>query len=150
MTPEAAEEPSLLPIGWKEYIAFPEWGLRRLRAKIDTGATTSALDVASCDVEDTPSGPMARLSVVLNRRRPDKVKVVRLPVVRTVVVRNSSGSAESRPVVAALMRLGPVEKRIHITLTRRKGMRCRMLLGREALSGAFLVDVRRKYVYSSV
>ncbi len=72
---------------------------------------------------------------------------MRVPVLRFVVVRNSSGVAERRPVVEALMRLGPVEKRICLTVTRRPGMRCRMLLGREALLGDFVVDVRRKYVY---
>ena len=51
-------------------------------------------------------------------------------------------------MVEVLVRLGPVEKRIHLTVTRRTGMRCRMLLGRAALLGDFMVDVRRKYVYS--
>jgi hypothetical protein len=42
------------------------------------------------------------------------------------------------------VRLGPVEKKIQLTLTFRTGMRCRMLLGRQALAGDFLVDVTRK------
>ncbi len=72
MTPEPAEPPSPLLIGWKEYVAFPEWGLRRIRAKIDTGACTSALDVAGCDVEETPAGPIAHLRLALNSRRPTR------------------------------------------------------------------------------
>ena len=55
---------------------------------------------------------------------------------------------ERRPVVEALVRLGPVEKRIRLTVTNRAVMRCRMLLGREALQDDFVVDVRRKYVCS--
>ncbi len=143
----ASEPPPPLLIGWKEYVVFPGWGLRRVRAKIDTGACTSALDVASYEVEETAAGPIAHLRLVLNRQRPDKVKEVRVPVLRSVVVRNSGGVAERRPVVEALLRLGPVEKRIRLTVTRRAGMRFRILLGREALAGDFVVDVRRKYVY---
>ena len=145
-TPEPGQPPPLLLIGWKEYVVFPEWGLRRVRAKIDTGACTSALDVAGYDIEETPAGAIAHLRLTLNRRLPDKVKLVSAPVVRSVVVRNSGGIAERRPVVEALVRLGPVEKRIHLTLTRRTGMRCRMLLGRAALNGHFVVDVRSKYI----
>ena len=145
MTPGDAEPPPC-SIGWKEYVAFPEWGLRRVRAKIDTGACTSALDVASYELEETPTGPFALLRIVINRHRPDKIREVRVPVVRFANVRNSGGVAERRPVVEALVRLGPVEKRIRLTVTHRAVMRCRMLLGREALQGDFVVDVRRKYV----
>jgi hypothetical protein len=147
MTPRPAGPSSPLIIGWKEYVAFPEWHVRRVRAKIDTGACTSALDVAGCEVEETPAGPIAHLRLTLNRRRPEKVKVLDLPVVRFVIVRNSGGVAERRPVVEALMRLGPVEKRIRLTVARREGMRYRILLGREALAGDFMVDVGRKFVY---
>jgi hypothetical protein len=147
MTTEPVVPPSPLPIGWKEYVALPGWGVRRVRAKIDTGACTSALDVAGCEVEETPAGPVALLRLVLNRLRPERVRLVRTPVVRFVIVRNSGGAAERRPVVEVLARVGPVEKRIRLTVTSRAGMRCRMLLGREALRGAFVVDVRRKYVY---
>jgi hypothetical protein len=147
MTTEPVVPPSPLPIGWKEYVALPEWGVRRIRAKIDTGACTSALDVAGFEVEDTPAGPVVLMRLVLNRRRPERVRLVRAPVVRFAVVRNSGGAAERRPVVEVLARLGPVERRIRLTVTRRAGMRFRMLLGREALRGAFVVDVGRKYVY---
>ncbi len=135
-------------IGWKEYVAFPEWGLRRVRAKIDTGACTSALGVAGYELEETPTGPVAVLRLILNRGRPDKVRELRVPVLRFAVVRNSGGVAERRPVVEALIRLGTIEKRIRLTVTHRSLMRCRMLLGREALQGDFVVDVQRKYVCS--
>ena len=148
MPPGAAEPSMPRVIGWKEYVAFPDWGLRRVRAKIDTGACTSALGVAGYELEETPAGAVAVLRIVLNRRRPDKVREVRVPVLRFAIVRNSGGVAERRPVVEALVRLGPVEKRIRLTVTHRAVMRCRMLLGREALRGDFVVDVRQKYVCS--
>ena len=63
-----------------------------------------------------------------------------------VVVSNSSGMREQRPLVETTLRLGPVTKRVRLTITNRAGMRFPMLLGREALAGCFLVDVSPKYL----
>ena len=134
----------LLRIGRRERIDFPEWGMRRIRAKIDTGAFSSTLDVAGYDLAEGPGGPEVCLRVVRNRRRPDLACVVRAPVVGWTDVRSSNGEGQRRPVIEALVRLGPVTRRIRLTVTDRSRMRCRMLLGRQALAGAFLVDVRGK------
>jgi ribosomal protein S6--L-glutamate ligase len=67
-------------------------------------------------------------------------------VLRTVVVSNSGGMREERPLIEAAVRLGPVHKRIHLTVTNRARMRFRMILGRQALAGSFIVDVSRKYL----
>jgi hypothetical protein len=137
--------PGALLIGRKEYLDFPEWGLRHVRVKIDTGAWTSALDVAGWTIEEEDEGPVACLRLVLNRRS-RRVVEVRAPVLRQTRVRNSGGSCEERPVVEVLVRLGPVHKRIPLAVTNRADMRCRMILGRQALAGSFLVDVSRKYL----
>jgi hypothetical protein len=139
-----AEPPGLVTIGWKELVAFPEWGVS-LHAKIDTGACSSALDVAEYELNDTAAGPTARLHLSLDRETP-RVQVVTAPVVRHTLVRNTGGVTERRLVVEALMRLGPIENRIHLTVARRSAMRFRMLLGRSALAGSFVVDAGREYV----
>jgi hypothetical protein len=135
-----------LVIGWKEYVSFPEWGVRRVKAKVDTGARTSVLDVAGYDLFETPAGLVAELRLRLCRRDPERVAVVRAPVLRMVVVRNSGGVPERRPLVEAAVKVGPVTRRIPLTVTCRRGMCFRMLLGRKALEGAFVVDVSRKYL----
>jgi hypothetical protein len=134
-------------IGRKEYVAFPDWNLRRLRAKIDTGAYSSALDADGYDIVESPAGPVARIRLVLSRRQKQRVRIVEAPVLRFTRVTCSSGVCEQRPVVAARIRLGPVEKTIRLTLTNRATLRHRMLLGREALNGTFLVDVSQRYVW---
>jgi hypothetical protein len=63
-----------------------------------------------------------------------------------VVVRNSGGIEEQRPVIDVLLELGPVARRIRLTVTNRAAMRYRMILGRQALAGAFVVDVSRTYL----
>ena len=144
MDPSAARP---LVIGWKEYLDLPEWGFRRLKVKADTGARTSALDVASYELRVDPErGPIAELRLALNRKHPERLTVVEVPVLRTVVVRNSNGMAEPRPLIEAVIRLGPVTKRVRLTVTNRAGMLFRMILGRQALAGDFVVDVARKYV----
>jgi hypothetical protein len=136
----------LLLIGWKEYVDFPEWGIRRVKAKADTGARTSALDVARYAIEHQSGRLVARMELALNRRRPERLVTVEAPVLHQVVVTSSNGVREERPVVEATVRLGPVQKRIRLTVTNRSGMLFRMLLGREALAGSFVVDVGHKYL----
>ena len=134
-------------IGWKEYLHFTEWDLRRIRVKIDTGARTSALDVVRYELTETADGGMmATLLLALDRRHPGRFTRIHTPVLRTVVVSNTGGMREERPVVETTVRLGPVQKRIRITITNRSSMRYRMILGREALTDDFLVDVSRKYL----
>ena len=147
--PHEAASPtrSLLRIGWKEYLEFTEWDLRRIRVKIDTGARTSALDVVRYELTETADGGMmATLLLALDRRHPGRFTRIHTPVLRTVVVSNTGGTREERPVVETAVRLGPVQKRIRITITNRSSMRYRMILGREALAGDFVVDVSRKYL----
>ena len=137
----------LMLVGRKEYVAFPEWGIRRVRAKVDTGARSSALDVLGYDLwEVDGQGLHVRLRLALNRRRGDRFRVVEAPVTRMVAVRNSGGACEQRPLIEATIRLGPVTRRIRLTVTDRAAMRYRMILGRQALRGQFVVDVSKKYV----
>ena len=136
-----------LLIGRREHVALPGWGIPRIRAKVDTGARSSALDVLGYDVWQTDGGQTrVRLRLALNRNRTDRYRVFEADVVRFVSVRNSGGSCEQRPLIETTIRLGPVTQRIRLTLTDRAPMRYRMIVGREALCGKFIVDVSRKYV----
>jgi hypothetical protein len=138
--------PPLL-IGRKEYLDFPEWGVRHVRAKVDTGAFRSALDVDGYELRQTEGGAtIVRMRLVLNRRPPGRVVTVETPVLRSVVVCSTAGTRQERPMVETLVRLGPVEKRIRLTVANRCGLRHRMLLGREALADDFVVDVGQKYL----
>jgi len=137
-------DPAPLPtIGWKERIDLPDWGVRRLRAKIDTGARTSALHVARYDLSD--DGATVRLWLDLDPRHPEPVERT-LPVVRIATVRSSIGMRERRPVVTVAVRLGAVVVPVEFTLTNRERMRYRVILGRRALAGRFAIDPGRAYL----
>jgi hypothetical protein len=136
-----------LVLGWKERIDFPDWNLRRVRVKIDTGARTSAVGALYYEIRDLPDqGRVADLVLVPDRKAPDRQVRLRAPVLGTVVVRNSAGQRELRPIVETRVRLGPLIKVIRLTVTNRAQMRFPIILGRLALAGDCLVDVSRKYL----
>jgi hypothetical protein len=133
----------LITLGWRERVDIPAWGLRGVRAKIDTGARTSAIDVARYELigEDR-----VRFEVVARCRPTRKTKWVEAERSRTARVRPSSGDVQERVVCTVRVRIGPVEEEIDVSLVCRHGMLCRMLIGRRALEGRFLVDPSRKYL----
>jgi hypothetical protein len=149
-------EPPVPPtvLGWKEYLALPELGIGRLKAKIDTGARTSTLHVAALRVltENRDGTALLELSLPLDRqpskqrRQPERVTTAQALMLRRVTVTDSGGHREIRPLIATELVLGPVRKRILLTLTDRSSMLFRMILGRKALEGDFLVDVAQKYL----
>lgn len=133
----------LTMIGWRERVDLPEWGVRRIRAKIDTGARTSAIDVEQV-VE--LSGDRVRFELVI-RDRPTRVtRWVEADMVRQTVVKPSSGEPQQRIVCQTTMAIAGIEHPIELSLVRREGMLCRMLVGRTALVGVFAVDPSRKYI----
>lgn len=135
-----------LVIGRRERVALPEWGVRSLIAKVDSGARTSALHVDN--IEQLPNDRV-RFEVVLSRRNPARrVLVEAADLARTTRVRPSSGVQHERHVVRTTVRIGPITKQIEISLVRRDRMLCRMLLGRTALAGDFLINVDAKYLIS--
>lgn len=132
-------------IGWSELADLPDWGISRLRAKIDTGARTSALHV-----EDLVYLTRDRVSfdVRLHRRQPERRVRVVAPVTRRGRVRSSSGHYETRIFVQTRFQIGPVIRPIEISLVDREGMLFRMLIGRIALAGFFLVDPGQRRIFS--
>lgn len=130
-------------IGWRERVDFPDWGLRRVRAKIDTGARTSAIDVAQIE---TLSDGRIRFEVVFRTTPSRKTQWVEATPVRTSIVKPSHGTTQERHVCRTRVRIGDIEREIEISLVCRAGMLCRMLLGRTALAGAVIVDPEKKYL----
>ncbi|HVR06623.1 MAG TPA: RimK/LysX family protein [Thermoanaerobaculia bacterium] len=141
-------------IGWKEFVDLPELGLRRLKGKIDTGARTSTLHVRAVVyledlAEGADGGRAAEITLAPDRRDPSLLVTARVQVLRQVEVRDSGGHLELRPLIATELVLGPVRKRIFVTLSDRSGMLFRMILGRKAVEGDFVVDPACKYLLRS-
>ena len=138
-TPHAGGVPVF---GWREFVALPDWGVDRLRAKLDTGARTSALHVE--DYEEVASAedghPTVRFHVLSGRRdAPERTEVV-ADVIGHALVRDTRARPEQRPLVRTRLRCGPLDTTIDVSLTDRSGMNFRLLLGRRALAGHAVVD----------
>ena len=124
-------------IGIQEYVALPDWEIKHLRAKTDTGARTSAID--AYDIEELP-GNRVKFIVVASRKHRDRRREVVADITRRAPVKSSTGHQHDRLFVTTTLKVGPVEKQIEVSLVSRHTMKCRMLIGRAALSGDFLVD----------
>lgn len=135
-------EGSPLAVGWREYVALPDWGIRRILAKADTGAKTGAIDVRN--VVDLGAERVA--FEVITRRRRDARVPVEAEVVRRSMVRSSLGEPHERLTVRTRLKIGPVEKTVELGLVDRSNMLCRVLLGRRALAPELLVDSGRVHL----
>jgi|ERR1700674_1173813 len=143
-----AEKTAPFLIGWKEYLDLPELGLRRLKGKVDTGARTSTLHVHGLTYLESLAGGGQAAEVILapDRRDAGRLVTAMVTVLRHVRVTDSGGHHELRPLIETELVLGPVRKRIFLTLTDRSGMLFRMILGRKAVEGDFRVDPAAKYL----
>ncbi|MDH3284953.1 MAG: RimK/LysX family protein [Acidobacteriota bacterium] len=132
-------------MGWREWLALPDLSIKSIKAKIDTGARTSALH--AFDVEVFRRGGRERVRFKVHPKQRDSVRTVVADVLLLDerVVRSSSGRAERRPVVLLHAKWKDHVWPIEVTLTRRDVMGFRMLLGRQAIRGRFLVDPGRSY-----
>ena len=121
----AARSDGKMRVGWVEYVALPGLDIGHLKAKIDTGARTSALHVARMRTVDTTGGPHRRpiLEITVpsggRGRLPHRVRAA---VHGFVMVRDTSGRTERRPVIETTLRLGTLKRRIAVTLTNRGDM----------------------------
>jgi ribosomal protein S6--L-glutamate ligase len=131
-------EPFIL--GWEEWVALPELGLPAVKAKVDTGARTSALHAFS--VEPFGSGRLAKVRFGVHPipRRADIEIVCTARLVDRRIVTSSNGERETRYVISTPIRIGDREWAIEVTLTNRNAMSYRMLLGRQAIADGVLVD----------
>jgi hypothetical protein len=132
--------------GWREWVSLPDLGLRWVKAKLDTGARSSAIH--AYDLEEFSRDDVAWASFDIHpwqRSDLDSTRV-ELPVIDRRVVRSSTGHEEERVVVATTLRVVGLDLAAELTLTNRDEMGFRMLVGREAMRGALLVDPSRSYV----
>ncbi len=133
-------------IGWREWVSLPGLRIPSIKAKVDTGARTSSLH--AFDVEEFRRGrtTWVRFSVHPEQRNAKHSTTVEAPLVEHRSVRSSNGQVQQRPVVDVEVEVLGRRWVVELTLTNRDEMGFRMLLGRQAIRGRFLVDPGRSYL----
>ncbi len=146
----ASDPANLAIIGWRERISLPELTISNIKAKIDTGARSSALHAFEIEFFERKGQDFVRFKVHPLQRSKKRLVTVEAKLFDMRKVRNSGGKAESRPVIQTAVAIGNQQWPIELTLTNRDVMGFRMLLGRQAIRKRFLVDVAQSYVQRSV
>ena len=136
-------------VGWREWVRLPELGIDRIKAKLDTGARSSSLHAYDMKRFRRRGVSMIRFKVHPIQREFRTVVEAEAELVDLRKVRSSSGVQTLRPVIATVLALGDRSWEVEITLVRRDAMGFRMLLGRQALRGHFVVDPGRSFITSS-
>ncbi|MBZ0114073.1 MAG: RimK/LysX family protein [Thermoanaerobaculia bacterium] len=132
-------------IGWREWASLPQLGIDKIKVKVDTGARSSALHAFEVEPFEKDGEPWVRFTLHPFQRDATTTMVATARLIDERKVRSSSGKATLRPVIETPIVLGDQVWNIQVTLVRRDLMGFRMLLGRHAVRGRFLVDPGRSF-----
>lgn len=144
---ENASADEKIVIGWLEEVYLPEYDFL-IKAKIDTGAKNSSIHAMDVEYVKKRNGEGVKIrfkTMDLKRR----YQIIEADVVREVRIKKPKFITRTRPEIELEICLGGVRKRIRVNLADRGGMNYRMILGRTALEGDFMVDVSKKFVGGS-
>lgn len=133
-------------LGSEEWCSFPELGIPIIKARVDSGAKTSALHAINIAPFIKEGQNWVKFDINPIQNNVKTVIHCEAPLIDKRVVKSSSGYREQRYVIQTSLDIGKSKWLIEMTLTNRDSMGFRMLLGREAMSGRVLVDPEQQYL----
>lgn len=145
MTNDSTSGSELKTVGWREWIGLPDLGIRRLKAKIDTGAKSSSLHAYDIEVLEIDGLQKVRFNIQPRQRNRTHVVSAETEISEFRLVRSSNGQTTSRPVIQTSIEIHGERFVTDVTLFDRTKMGFRMLVGRQTLNNRFVVDPRASY-----
>jgi len=142
-------KPRILPhIGWREWVSLPDLQIDAVKAKIDTGARTSAIHAWNIAPFEKNGELWVRFELHPLQRNNKLSVLCEAPVKIEKTVRSSNGAEQARYFIETNIGLGELSWPIELSLANRDQMGFRMLLGRTALRRRLIVDPARSYLLS--
>jgi len=136
-----------LPVlGWREWVTLPELNLKHIKAKIDTGARSSALHAFALDPYRKGGQRWVMFAIHPEQKHTDTIIECHAPIKDRRFVSDSGGHKQRRYVIESQLMIGQSLISAEITLTNRDNMQFRMLLGRTAMNGHFIIDPSASYL----
>ena len=132
-------------IGWREWVGLPDFGIKAIKVKVDTGARSSSLHAFDRQLFEREGAEWVRFKIHPVQRKSNKTVEAEARVLEFRNVRSSSGVSARRPVIIANVTLLGITWPVELTLASRAEMGFRMLLGREAFRGQFVVDAGKSF-----
>lgn len=139
------EKKDMPVIGWREWVGLPDFGIKAIKVKVDTGARSSSLHAFDMEIFERDGVQWVRFQVHPVQRKTDNTVEVEAQILEFRSVRSSSGAVSLRPVIVTNITLLGITWPVELTLAGRDEMGFRMLLGREAFRKRFLVDAGNSY-----
>lgn len=136
---------SALTVGWREWVALPELGIPAIKAKLDTGARTSALHTFQIDFFHDRGSKHVRFGIHPIRKRLDIEIFCEAEVTDFRSVTDSGGHRNKRYIITTPVAIAGESWPIEVSLASREKMLFRMLIGRTAMLGRLIVDPNRSY-----
>ena len=134
-------------IGLREWIGLPELGIDLIMAKVDTGAKTSALHASDIDTFERAGETWVRFNAHIGSQKKQRKQPCEARLVEFKRVKSSNGQLQERHVICTPMVLGDRSWLVYFTLTCRKAMRYRVLLGCTAmLEGQLVINPGVRFV----
>jgi hypothetical protein len=133
-------------LGWREWVALPELNIPEIKAKIDTGARSSALHAFAIEPYRKGGQRWVMFAIHPLQTRSDLAIECHAPVKDRRLVTDSGGHKQRRYVIETRLVLGQSVIQAEMTLTNRDSMRFRMLLGRTAMNQRFFIDPYASYL----
>lgn len=137
---------NLPTIGWREWVSLPLLGVDWIKAKVDTGARSSALHAFHIRIFQSNGAQMVRFQIHPVQRKSMPELTAEAEVLEHRIVKSSAGHESKRPVIVTDIVLGNNRWKAEVTLISRDSMGFRMLLGRQAVRDRFLVDPGKSFL----